>query len=420
MKKTKYLLILLNREYKDLIRDKKTLFTTILLPLLMLPILGFIGVLMFTQQPVNIAVVDLDSTSCINEILNITVSSQWLSGNLTKILNRTGYRVFQENSIQVIEDPKIDLVVVIPRGFSMNASSLDNVAKVVVYRKAGYQSAQRAESDVYRVISAFSYNISRLKIDALTKLANVSASFSALRNPVEARTEVVTIVGKPVTAEYELRSIFARFLVIALSFVVAPASSYVIDGIIGERERKTIEFLLVSPAPLTHIIYAKMIMATFLGIIAAIADAMGLVGYLVTMSLALGGGLFVFIDYSLLAIHSVTAFFTILVTITIALPFITRTKGIRSASNIASLVTMLGVVFFFTGFFIDFVKLPQNVLTPLLIIPYVHSILVIQQYVLGNIIESIIHIVFLAVLSIALLIISTKTVDTEKLLIASS
>ncbi|OYT40082.1 MAG: ABC transporter [Desulfurococcales archaeon ex4484_58] len=410
--------VLLDKELKDLWRDRKTLITTIILPLVMLPLLGIVSLALIAQQPVNVAIVDLDSTRSTDPLLNLTVDSRWLVDNLTYHLHKYGYNVLLANSTQVVSDPDVDVVVVIPEGFSRNATSLKTTAKITVYRKAGYQSAARAESTIHSIVSVFSRNLSNYKLKALSKLAGINATLSALRNPVQAYTELVTVHGVPVSIEVELRNAFARILVLALSFVVTPAASYVIDGIIGERERKTIELLLVSPAPLSHIIYAKMIAATILGIIAAIFDALGLVTYIVLASISYGANIGLIIDYKLLIIHAITAFFTILATITIALPFITRTRGIRSASNVAGIVTTVGIVFFFTGFMIDYVKLSPEILYPLYIIPYVHSILAIQTYMLGYIYRSLLHLLFLAIVSIGLLVFTTKTINSEKLLIA--
>jgi len=386
----------------------------------MLPLLGLVSLLLIAQQPVNVAIVDLDTSKYTDPQLGLTVDSHWLVGNLTHYLRSYGYNVSLAESLEVVRDPKVDVVVVIPPGFAENASSLDRIAHVTVYKKAGYQAASRAESLVYSVVSAFSYNLSRAKIAALLEIANVAASLQAIRNPVQALTELVSVVGERVSFEAELRSLFARILVLALSFVVTPAASYVIDGIIGERERKTIEFLMVSPAPLSHIIYAKMIAATILGIISAVFDAAGLVLYMFFMGLVYGIAIGIIVDYRLLVLHAVTAFFTILSTITIALPFITKTRGIRSASNIASIVTTAGLVFFFTGFLIDYIKLPPHILYPLYAIPYVHSILAIQAYVFEDPVRSVMHILLLALVSLALLIGATKTIDPEKLLVAPS
>lgn len=418
MKITHELKVLLWRELLDLSRDRKTLFTSILLPLVMLPVIGLMSVVLVETQPIVVCIVDLDNSTSSNPLLGITVSSKWLVDNLTYYLKQYGYHVVYAATPDIISRPNIDVAVVIPKGFSDNATSLTLVARINVIKKAGVQAASRAEATIYSIVSFFSRKISDEKLLALARLAGVNATTDALRNPVQATTEVVNVQGIPVSPEVELKNAFARILVLALSFVVAPAASYVIDGIIGERERKTIELLLSSPVAVTRIIYAKMIAATVLGIITAVADALGLVAYMFLLSVATGVPFGLIVDPLLLLLHSVTAFFTILATISIALPFITRTRGIRSASNIVSIITTLGLVFFFTGFFVDYTRLPSEIIYPLYMVPYTHSILAIQSYVLGYPFRSFIHLATLALVSTILLYVVARTVNSEKLLVA--
>ncbi len=409
---------LLWKELLDLYRDKKTIFTSIILPLISLPLIGLTGLALVEQQAVNIAVVDLDNSTYTNDLLNLTISSKWVVGNLTNNLRKYGYNVSVYSSKDILEKPYIDLVVIIPVNFSRNASSLNTAARITVLRKAGVQAAIRAESIIYNIIDYFSKNISDLKIRALSRLINETIKPEALRNPVSAYTRVVGIYGQAVSPEVEFRNFFARILVLGFSFVVTPAASFVIDGIIGERERKTIELLLATPLTPQLIIWAKLVAATVLGLITALADIAGLLIYMASFSLMLGVSFAVIVDPLLIIIHAVTAFFTILVTISIALPFITRTKGIRSASNIVGIVTIVSLIFFFTGFYIDYIKLPENIIIPLYFIPYTHSILVIQSYIIGYTLRAFIHIMVLAFTSLIILYIASKMINTEKLLLA--
>lgn len=409
---------LIHKELLDLFRDRKTIVTTLLLPVVTLPLLGLIVGLIYSQQPVTVAIVDLDKHTYTDPLTNITVSSSWLLGNVTSRLERNGFKVENAESVDALKNPIYDVIVLVKEGFAKNATSLNQSAKVVVYRRAVFQSAQIAEVVVNDAIRVFSDELSTLKIRALSRLANVAASEQAIKNPVSSRTEIVTLAGEKAPEELEFKGVMARLLIMALSFVVVPASSYVIDGIIGERERKTIEFLLVSPAPLNTIIYSKMVVATLLGLVVAVIDAVAVISYFAVAAAVLVGNIWFFMDPALLLIHSVTAFFTILVSISISLPFITRTRGIRSASNVASIVTSIGTIMFLTGFFVDYARLPIEIQYPLYTIPFIHSVLSIQLFLLGDYVRTIMHLALLGLLSIALLVVTTKTIDSEKILLA--
>lgn len=407
------------KELVDLYRDRKTLVTSILLPLTVFPLLGFLSLTLVSTLEVTIAIVDLDNSSYTNSILNITVSSKELVDILLKHLVSKGYNVVLANDTSVVRNSSVDLVVIVPEGFSRNASSLTHKADIVIYRRAGIQAAIRAESDVVSLVYAYSNILAERKTEALIRLSGVNASIEAVLYPLKPRTVLVGATGAQVGFEYELRSILARILVIALSVVITPATSFIIDGIIGERERKTIEMLLSTPLRLSTIIYVKLGAASMLGLVTALADAIGFIAYMSFMSLAMTGNMLaVPIDYSLLVLHSLVAFFTILVTVSIALPFITRTRGIRSAANIASIIAIGGTIMFFTGFIVDYTRLPRSLINLMYIIPYTHSILSIQYYVLGYRLQALLHLAVLAIVSTVVIIATARTLTTEKVLIA--
>jgi len=409
------------KELLDLWRDKKTLAVAVLLPVVSMPLIGLAVLLLSTQQPVQVAIVDEDNTSYTNQVLGITVSSRWVVGNLTEALTRSGCRVDQYSNSPG-NMTSYDLVVVIQKGFSENATSLVNQASVEIIRKANVQPAVNAESTIISVLSQFSSNISRVKVESLAGLAGLkSGSFnvnSILRPVVVGPLVVIAPSGAPATPIEQIRPYIAKILILGFIFVVSPASMYVVDSIVGERERKTIELLLATPASVAEIISGKLIVASVLGVISSLSDVASLMTYMYLIALSLGGYFWLVLDLKLILLHAVTAFFTILTTIAIATPFITRTQGIRSASNIATLVNMIGMTLFFTGFMVDYPKLEPGVLYPLMLIPYTHSILVIQDYVYGMALNSLIHLAVLIVTSLILLYIGVRGISPEKILLA--
>jgi ABC-2 type transport system permease protein len=409
------------KELLDLWRDKKTLAVAVLLPVVSMPLIGLAVLLLSTQQPVQVAIVDEDNTSYTNQVLGITVSSRWVVGNLTEALTRSGCRVDQYSNSPG-NMTSYDLVVVIQKGFSENATSLVNQASVEIIRKANVQPAVNAESTIISVLSQFSSNISRVKVESLAGLAGLkSGSFnvnSILRPVVVGPLVVIAPSGAPATPIEQIRPYIAKILILGFIFVVSPASMYVVDSIVGERERKTIELLLATPASVAEIISGKLIVASVLGVISSLSDVASLMTYMYLIALSLGGYFWLVLDLKLILLHAVTAFFTILTTIAIATPFITRTQGIRSASNIATLVNMIGMTLFFTGFMVDYPKLEPGVLYPLMLIPYTHSILVIQDYVYGMALNSLIHLAVLIVASLILLYIGVRGISPEKILLA--
>ncbi|WP_448577163.1 ABC transporter permease [Thermosphaera sp.] len=421
---TKYsrLKYLLEKEIKDLFRDRKAILTTILLPLISLPSIGIFTILLISQQPVNIALVDEDNSYYVNPELDVAMSSYWVANNLTLALTSRGYSVVEfPGRSEALENTSIDLIIVIPSGFSRNATSIDSVGQVEILRRANVQPAINAEGVARGILYAISVNLSYLKIKRLYEKTGLDPGMlkpEAFRDPVSSGpTILLSPEGERVGVEAELKTYIARLLVIAFAFVVTPASTFVIDGIIGERQRRTLELLLASPATLGEILAAKIIVATLLGLLASMADITALLAYVGSLILAYGGQLFMLLDLGLLLLHSIASFFTILVTVAIATPFITRTRGIRSAGNVAGLITGLALIFFFLGFFVDFPKLEAGVLNILQVIPYTQSILSVQNYIYGRPDLSIFNLLSLALLSLLILLVAVKTVDKEKILL---
>jgi ABC-2 type transport system permease protein len=415
MKPFNALKAMLWKEVKEIKRDRKLLISTILLPLISLPAIGILTALLLYYQPIFIAVVNQD----VEEETN-----KWFVDNLISDLSSRGYKVETVQELDAaLRNLTFDLIIKIPLGFSENLTSLNKVAYVEIIKRAGVSGdrVDRAEQDVKNIIASISNAVSELKIKDLAGRAGlIDVNVDAIRNPVQVKIPIyIGPSGEPAKIEDIVKPFIARLLILSFTFIVTPASTFIVDGIVGERERKTIEMLLSSPAGLWDLLVAKLVSSSLIGLIASLADIIGLLLYYGILVTALGGWFMAVFDPGLIILHAFTAFLTILVTVSISLPFITRTKGIRTASNIASMFSIIGLAFFVAGWIIDFYKLPENILNPLLLIPYTHSVLVIQSYVYRDYSRSLGSISVLIVLSLIIMVVSLKTLDREKVLLAT-
>lgn len=416
MKLTRRLRILLWKELKEISRDKKLVATTILFPLISLPAIGLLTALLLHYQPVIVAIVNQDDGP--------GALTSWFIENVANMLASAGHIVIKASSLEsALRNTTIDLILVIPRGFHENATSFDKVAYIEVIKRAGVseERVNRVEQDVRNVIANLSLGLSEIKIRELAEKADIKEyNVEAIRNPVQIKVPVyITPTGEPAKPEDVIRPFIARLLILSFSFIVTPASSFIVDGIVGERERKTMEILLASPAGLWDVLVAKVIAASVIGLIASLADIFGLLVYFGILITALGGWFMAVYDIRLILLHAFTAFLTILVTVSISIPFITRTRGIKTASNIAGLLSIIGLAFFVSGWMVDFYKLSREVLMFLLAVPYTHSILIVQSYVYRDYNTTMMSILFLTILSLIAMAISLKILEREKVLLAS-
>ncbi|MEM2025692.1 MAG: ABC transporter permease, partial [Desulfurococcaceae archaeon] len=153
--------------------------------------------------------------------------------------------------------------------------------------------------------------------------------------------------------------------------------------------------------------------------VASLADIGSLLVYFGTLITALGSRFVTLFDINLIILHALVGFLTILVTVSISIPFISRTRGIRTASNIASLFSVIGLAFFVSGWIIDFYRLPTHVLTLLCFVPYTYSILSIQSYVYGDYWLTAFSLSALVMLSTIILLASLWRLEREKILLAT-
>lgn len=416
MKPFNALKAMLWKEVKEIKRDRKLLISTILLPLISLPAIGILTALLLYYQPIFIAVVNQD--------VEEEETNKWFVDNLISDLSSRGYKVETVQELDAaLRNLTFDLIIKIPLGFSENLTSLNKVAYVEIIKRAGVSGdrVDRAEQDVKNIIASISNAVSELKIKDLAGRAGlIDVNVDAIRNPVQVKIPIyIGPSGEPAKIEDIVKPFIARLLILSFTFIVTPASTFIVDGIVGERERKTIEMLLSSPAGLWDLLVTKLVSSSLIGLIASLADIIGLLLYYGILVTALGGWFMAVFDPGLIILHAFTAFLTILVTVSISLPFITRTKGIRTASNIASMFSIIGLAFFVAGWIIDFYKLPENILNPLLLVPYTHSVLVIQSYVYRDYSRSLGSISVLIVLSLIIMVVSLKTLDREKVLLAT-
>jgi ABC-2 type transport system permease protein len=401
------------KELREYTRDVKAVVITVVVPPLALIAIGLVTVLLAVQRPLAICVVDLDAGGY----------SKTLAQMLRDYLAPVYVVVESSNLTAALRDPAVDLIVVIPEGFSRNATSFERVAFVRIIKRAGISGEQidMAESRVKSVVSAFSAMLSESKIAKLAEIANITVNTKAVRDPVQVEAPVyIGVHGEPARVEDVWRPFIARILILSISFIVTPASTYIIDGVIGERERKTMEMLLASPLGLTEFLLVKTIAASIVGLLAALSDLLGLYTYTIVLASLLGGFILGVVDPGLIALHAVVSFLTILATISISLPFISRTKGVKSASSVATLISTLGVALFISGWVVDFYKLPRGVLGPLLLVPYTHSVLAIQAYVYGDYSLVAGSVITLSALSVVLIYASTRVLDREKVLLAQT
>ena len=413
--------VIMWKEFTDVIRDYKTIIATVLLPLIVLPLLGLINFVLTKQQPPIIVVVDEDHFKGV--IGNETISSSDIAYMLAYYVNATGRAVaYQANSMNDAfhSYPYFDIVLVIKKGFIENLTSFNRIAYLSKIQRVGSARANEASLIVEWVKNWVSDYVASKKIEIIAHEAGIHVNPDSIKKPIDfEKVQYVAPTGEKKTILDELRAQTARLLMFALFFIAPPIVTFISDSIIGERERKTIEMLLTAPLSKTELLLGKVFATTILGMLAAIADIVGLLIYFYLLYMSYGL-MTLMVDPSLLGVHALMVFMTSLLTSSLVLPFIVRTKTIRSAQIVSSAVMSIATIVFFMSLFVEIPNLPLIIRIPLYFIPFTHCALVIYNYMYGYTLNLSIHLVITIISSLVLIVIAHKVFDEERILIGPS
>ncbi len=174
--------------------------------------------------------------------------------------------------------------VVIPKGFTLDvlqngtAGTIDSISVLTSTTSMDMLMNENVSADVFTA-----------KVQELLMTETLGEDMEFLANPV---TVIPYTAANNSTAQidsYSLinsLSLFDKLMPLVLFMLVVLTSQTIITAIGAEKTDKTLETLLASPVPRSHIIGAKMLAALIVALIYAVAYG---VGFLITMLLTVNG-----------------------------------------------------------------------------------------------------------------------------------
>lgn len=250
---SKYTWIVFKKELKDIFRDKKTIITSFLIPILIFPILAFVvgsGTSTFVEgesEPINIAIIREEESQLSNflgkdENINIVQS---------------------DNPQQALSDLDIKAILKIPKGFDKQISEEEPVNIEILYDVTSSNS-DSAMRKLLNIINGYSQNIVQLKLEKLGINPQILTPVSIISTPIDNQDKEA---GMGVM-------ILSMMLPLMLSVWAAvggiPAAT---DLGAGEKERQTLEPLLTTKASRLSLLMGKyftVVVAAIMGTIAAL------------------------------------------------------------------------------------------------------------------------------------------------------
>lgn len=383
----------------EYVRDHRTL-ALMFISALLFPLLGLMITGLKTQQEAFVAVNVCDSGVYTDSLVKLVEEyiTRYTSFNVVISNNSNGCGMV----------PGAIVTLVIPRGFNSNASTVDNPAIVLLYKLVGSPAALEAEAAINNVLASFSHLLAVERVKNISSMAGLEIDPIYVLEPVRVVSETVTATGMAVSPEVERIANIVRFLAFAVFLVLNPTAIAVADTVARERESGTGELLAVTPMRGVEFVLGKA-----LGSVVAIAVAAGLdfiaalvYGYLMFTSS---------IPLSMAFFHAIQIMLAILVTVSIAVFATLLVPGQRAATLLASMITGVAMLVFFSALFIDIEALPTLIKSVMYMIPYTHIVLAIESYALGDTSKALEHSIVVLVLSILLFIASARVYKPDKL-----
>ncbi len=401
--------VILWKEVKDLSRDYRTLVAVIVLPLIGLPGLALLTGALVSSQTVTLILVIEDP--------NMAKLEKTLAETLVNALKLYGIMepkiIVSYNLTEAMRTPS-DVLVYIPDGFYKNVTSLDGQGRVVVSILIGSQASELARQAVEATFSTLSSSIVRSRVETLGSMAGVDVNPDTLLNPIKIERGFHKVTGAPATSAEASVAEAAKILEFSLFFVVNPTVVFMTDSIVGEKERRTIEKLLLAPVSRRDLLFGKLAASALLGLLSAVADGIGILFFFWLSGL----------EFSLSPLIIVVWLAAVILLVATTAPLIaviaSRSESIRAAQNASFLVVMVALAIYFSTLAVDISKLPGVLSTVLSLVPFTHAALLIHNYALGRTGAAILNMVALGGFSLILLVLAARSFSTENLVMQKS
>lgn len=252
------------KEVRSTLRDTRAVLANLLIPLIVLPLvmLGLPLVLggLFAREAVSLTEVSVQGLEQLPNSLREQLEAEALA--LTS----------HDDPIQAVDDDLVPLALTVPADFA--AQLANNQAELGLHYKMGNLRSGLAASKVQRAVTSFRDRRTRATLDA----AGVDTAVLT----------AITLNEQDISSEAEQRSGSIAWLIpfLMVIWTLSGGQMTAIDATAGEKERGSLETVLVTPVRRRDLVTAKFVATTLFGVSSAL---MAIVGYVVSSRVLLGG-----------------------------------------------------------------------------------------------------------------------------------
>ncbi|MFA5569966.1 MAG: ABC transporter permease [Sphaerochaetaceae bacterium] len=354
-------LIILKKELKNLFKDKRTVFSTFILPLFILPVifLGMGSVLDSMEKDAQQTSYALDIRGNYDPVLDNLLDEhlQW-------------YPASQATA---------KISIVFPTTYAQGDQS-----DVIVTYDSSSKKTQWAVDTLERVLGLYELLI------ANNLLAEYGLSYDDIHTLDIVLEDTAAVQARSATSM--LAMLLPYFLVI---FLFAGSMNAGLDTTSGEKERGSLAILLVNQVSRTSIAWGKIVYVSVVALTSALATYLGLV---ITMFVPIGAATFSLdgitsaeVSIASMVVIIITLLSTALLTATVITLVGCLSKTVKEGSSYVMPLYMLVIL---VGVVTMYMDPSTNIL--LFMIPIVNTIFIMKEALLGMVV---IHHVIIAVIS---------------------
>ncbi len=239
------------KELLEVYRDKRTLFSTILLPLILYPVL-FIGVSSLMSRQTQ----KMEEETKVIALENFDAYTDYQNQELDYIIANIQEKLSENEKIKIYNG-KSEIDTLLKDGVIHTIVKLDSVSfsqpqtYFFEYKYDGSSDKSNlALEDVKSLIGAFEKDLIRVRLREITDLANDDAFL----NPLSQEAKMTNVAS----SQQMLGMVMGRVLPYLLIMLLISGGAVVAtDLVAGEKERKTLETLLVSSVTRNEIVMGK-------------------------------------------------------------------------------------------------------------------------------------------------------------------
>ena len=260
--------LVFKKELKELLRDRKTLFFMIALPLIIFPLI-FGGIAFMTKQAIEKAESKVLKYALVGEQFAPDITEQLQQPDKFELINIADDADFT----QLIRSETVDFVLVIPENYSADVLSAGQSTIKLYLNDAGLNL-------VYQRVSEITKQQSELfQQGAFATLGLNDMQQQALIEPIVLE-KVNTADNRENWGEKIGGMLPYLLFILCLQGAMSPAT----DIGAGEKERGTLETLLISPIDRNKIVMGKFLTIAFAGSMTALITVASMAGWGLVLS----------------------------------------------------------------------------------------------------------------------------------------